>query len=81
MLNIHQIINIRSNYSGYFTQLSNINRNSWIGICNEIINAMRIDDQDHDIIVDGDNIAIYRNGYIEPAFVYIGHGNFMCPMW
>ena len=82
MLTINQVINLRNKYSGYYTQLSNINRNSWIGICSEVINAMRIDDNEHTVVVnDNDNIAIYRNGYIEPSFIYVGHGNFMCPAW
>ena len=83
MLNVHQIINIRDMYKNCYCKLAYINKSSWCGLCNEIVDALVFKTDNHRVETSkGDYIAIYRDGYFDaPHFIHIGQGRFLCPMW
>lgn len=55
-------------------------RSSWVGICQEILEALE-GDEGHDVIrVDGRRV-IYRQGYTYPWFIEVDGSAFACPSW
>ena len=83
MATLNQIINARAAAwrSGCaFLHLCRINRSCWEGSCAEIFSALEGDD-DHVVYRASDGArVIYREGYIAPHFVQVGH-TFLCPFW
>ena len=55
-------------------------RSAWVGMCQEILQALE-GDEDHFVEhVDGRRV-IYREGYPYPHFIEVGSSAFCCPFW
>lgn len=76
-LTVNEAVNIRQYV---FEETRPTLRNSWVGMCEEILSALE-GDKDHDVIrIDGRRI-IYREGYPYPHFIEVGSSAFCCPFW
>lgn len=55
-------------------------RTAWVGMCEEVINAL-YDSDTHRVERHEGRLHIWREGYAAPHFIEVGGGAFCCPYW
>lgn len=73
-LSLNEVINLRGVYRDSCYDRSNqLNTMgcSWIGVCQEIFDALR--DSSHNVDVIDNRYVIFRNGYTAPHFIQTGN--------
>ena len=81
-MDLNTVISLRGQYKNVFnfTHLAHINRYSWVGTSEEIIDALS-EGKNHTVTkIPGDltnGITITRIGYMEPHFIQVPGGKFM----
>lgn len=77
-LNVHELINIRTLDALTFLDYKiRINRRSWVGITQEILDALSPESTNHMVFVDNGRIIIYRDDYPFPHFVKIDDNRYL----
>ena len=76
-ISLNEVINLRG--TGLIYEPS-VLRNSWVGSCQEIIDALTGDDS-HEVYLNDGRVVIYRKGYTYPHFIQTKNGLFVCQFW